>query len=399
MTDTETITPERDVVPPGGDPPPPQLPAEGGKLFDRAGQIEASIGGLRLESLAQVMDVAKLMSQAATAVPEHCRGNAGICFALCLQALEWKMSPFAVANKSYVVNDRLNYESQLVHAVIEARAPLRERLRVRYEGEGEDAVCVVSGWFRGEVGPREHRSPPLRTARPPIKDGKRKGSPLWDKKPLVQLFYDTCRDFCRIYCPDVLMGIYTPDEVEQYGIGEEARDVTGEVDAAAELHKRLAATAQNGQGFREGVVEAGLGEVASPPRHLSDDEALALRNRLSGQTGNGGPAEAQDAPGAAGGSQLAAEPKKRATGRATGKPKPPRTGKQAEEAPTDADGYLVYFAAWLAATEDAEEVETRWKNEWQLRKACGVGGGEAGTQLLRQKNVRVKALSRAELME
>lgn len=375
MTNTETATPERDIVQPGGESfaqeaPASQLPAES-RLFDRAGGIEASIGGLRIESLAQVMDVAKLMSQAATAVPEHCRGNTGICFALCLQALEWKMSPFAVANKSYVTNDRLNYESQLVHAVIEARAPLKERLRVRYEGEGDEAVCVVSGWFRGEAGPREHRSPPLSKARPPMgrsKDGTRevrKGSPLWDKKPLVQLFYDTSRDFCRIYCPDVLMGIYTPDEVEQYEIGAGARDVTAEADAAAALHQRLEAATKNGEGFREGVVEAGLNE----------------------------PAEAQDEPQATqAATTVAPEPGKRTGARATGKAKAPRTGKQADEAPTDAASYRAYFSAWLADTIDVEEIETRWKNEWKLRKRCGVGGGEAGTELLQEKNARVKVL-------
>jgi hypothetical protein len=92
-------------------------------------------GGLRVQNMLEVMEVSKLMAVSRQAVPAHLRDNPGMCLAVCLTALEWKMSPFAVANKTYVTNDRLNYESQLVHAVIEARAPLKERLKVRYENE------------------------------------------------------------------------------------------------------------------------------------------------------------------------------------------------------------------------------------------------------------------------
>src|SRR5215472_15251160 len=201
-----------------------------------ASGVTAGFGGIRIDNFVQLMEVAKTMAVSGAAVPPHLRNNPGACLAVCLSALEWRMSPFAVANKTYVTNDRLNYESQLVHAVIEARAPLRERLRVRYEGEGDDLVCIVAGTFRGEAHPREWKSPPLKQARPPMGERGRKGSPLWDKKPEVQLFYDTSRDFCRIYCPDVLLGIYTPDEVEQYGIGEQAKDVTPE---SAALSERL----------------------------------------------------------------------------------------------------------------------------------------------------------------
>jgi hypothetical protein len=90
--------------------------------------ISDEIGGIKFEHMSEVMEFAKLMSIAGSAVPAHCRGEPGVCLAICIQALEWRMSPFAVANKSYVVENRgdkrIAYESQLIHAVIEARAPL-----------------------------------------------------------------------------------------------------------------------------------------------------------------------------------------------------------------------------------------------------------------------------------
>lgn len=389
MTNIETqeLEHEQGIVQPGEpiaqEAPQAQLPASAGeverekRLFDRASGIEASIGGLRIVNMAEVMDVAKMMSMSGSAVPAHCRTNVGMCFAICLQAMEWKMSPFAVANKSYVTNDRLNYESQLVHAVIEARAPLRERLRVRYEGDGDERICVVSGWFKGEAAPREHRSSPLKDARPPIapsrKTGEmvRKGSPLWDKKPDVQMFYDTSRDFCRIYCPDVLMGIYTPDEVEQYDIGAEGlRDVTAEADAAAALHQRLSATPKNGEGFREGVVEAGLQEVAGKPK----EEGAATPTAAKAKKPTGG-----HAPAATRVSKALAE---------TGK------GDKAGPKITNAKDYEAHLKGWLAVMDDPYEVSARWGSEFKLRKACGVGGGEAGTQMVKLKDARLKELKK-----
>ena len=70
-------------------------------------------GGLIVRDVGEAMEVARLMSISGSAVPAHVRNNAGTCLAVAIQAWEWGMNPFAVANKSYVVNDRLSYESAL----------------------------------------------------------------------------------------------------------------------------------------------------------------------------------------------------------------------------------------------------------------------------------------------
>ena len=53
------------------------------------------------------MTFAKLMALSHVAIPKHLRGNPGACLAVTIQAIEWRLSPYAVANKSYSVNDRL----------------------------------------------------------------------------------------------------------------------------------------------------------------------------------------------------------------------------------------------------------------------------------------------------
>jgi len=152
-------------------------------------------------------------------VPPHCRDKAGTVFALCMQALEWGMPIMSVINKSYVVSnrgtDRIAYESQLIHAVIEKNAPLKSRLRYEITGNGDERRCKVWGTFKGEDKPHEYESETLgklRDARGRNTEGQVKGSPLWDTLPEVQMFYSASRQWARLFCPDVILGAYTPED-------------------------------------------------------------------------------------------------------------------------------------------------------------------------------------------
>ena len=106
-------------------------------------------GGVDIRKLGQVMEVAKLMSLSNSMVPSFLRENPGGCLGIVWKALSWGMEPFAVASMAYEVENRKTKEktvafmSQLIHAIIETRAPLKKRLAVRYEGEGDDRVCIA----------------------------------------------------------------------------------------------------------------------------------------------------------------------------------------------------------------------------------------------------------------
>lgn len=206
--------------------------------------ISDSVGGVLFTSMAEVMEFAKLLSLAGTAVPKHLRGNPGGCLAVTIQALEWRMSPVAVANKSYEVNDRIAYEAQLIHAVIEARAPLKGRLRGTYTGEGVERSCTVTGHMKGELEPLEYTSPTIAKI-------KVKNSPLWTADPDQQLWYYATRSWARRYCPDVLLGIYGEDELRD---SENIKDITPETTG---LKNRLSKKA-GARGFDGGNVDRAL---------------------------------------------------------------------------------------------------------------------------------------------
>lgn len=171
-------------------------------------------GNLDFANLNQIMEVARVVAVASVAIPKHLRDNVGACLAVCVQASEWQLSPFAVANKSYVVNDRLAYEAQLINSVILKRAPIIGRFKIDYRGEARTRRCKVSVKLKdGDT--VEYESPEIGTITV-------QNSPLWKSDPDQQLFFYSSRAMCRRHFPDVLLGIYTPEEMAE----ETMREVT-----------------------------------------------------------------------------------------------------------------------------------------------------------------------------
>ena len=259
--------------------------------------ISDAAGGLDLNSVEQAVKVAKLMSTAGAMIPKFLRGQWGACLGIVLQAREWRMSPYQVARQAYVVENKktgestVAYMAQLTNAVIKSRAPITEDgLMVSYEGEGDDLVCTVSAQLRKRDGSPgriiSHRSPTLGERKKALKikfraseDGDEaivRGSPLWVSKPEVQIFYDTSRDLGRIYFPEVLMGIYTKEEMEEHGWEASQTSMSHyqqSESAAVEqgLSERLSAQAISRYGFNVDEALSGL-EQASADNQAATSE-------------------------------------------------------------------------------------------------------------------------------
>lgn len=173
---------------------------------DRSGyELQISTGGVVMpDRLGDMVDFAKIMCKSDVAIPKHLRGNPGACLAVAMRARAWAMDPFAVATKTYSVNDILAYESQLITAVINRHAPIKGKLVPRYTGQGGERQCHIEATTHdGQVLPYES---------PKVKDIGVKNSPLWKNDPDQQLFYSSARAWARRYFPELLLGIYDLDE-------------------------------------------------------------------------------------------------------------------------------------------------------------------------------------------
>lgn len=195
------------------------------------------------DSLDKMMRLAEVMATGRATLPKHFNGNPADCLAVVMQSMQWKMNPFAVAQKTHLVNGVLGYEAQLVNAVITTCAPVVDRLHYEWFGEwekvigkfeirkGEKGEYRTPGWkmadeeglgvrvwatFRGESEPRA-----LELL---LAQARTRNSTLWADDPRQQLAYLATKRWSRLYCPDVILGVYSPDELEE--TSQPMRDLT-----------------------------------------------------------------------------------------------------------------------------------------------------------------------------
>lgn len=154
-----------------------------------------------------LMNFADVMAKSALTVPQHLQGKPADCMAIAMQAAQWGMNPFAVAQKTHIVSGRLGYEAQLVNAVVQASGAIRGSFHYEYRGEGQDLECRVGAVLRGESGITWGEW--LRNG-----DVTTRNSPLWKINPKQQLGYLQVKNWARLHAPGAILGVYTPDELE-----------------------------------------------------------------------------------------------------------------------------------------------------------------------------------------
>lgn len=176
---------------------------------DVAVKQDSSTQGLVLDgdSIDQMQKVAVMMAEARVTVPKHLSGSPGDCLAVIMQAMQWKMNPFAVAQKTHLVNGILGYEAQLVNAVVSSTGTIKGRFHYEYNGEGDKMQCRVGAIPAGET--EIQWGEWLAVASVTTKN-----SPLWKTNPKQQIGYLQVKNWARQYAPGAILGVYTPDELE-----------------------------------------------------------------------------------------------------------------------------------------------------------------------------------------
>lgn len=196
----------------------------------------ASAGALLMDaqSMERLERLADIMASGKSTVPAHLRASKGDCFAIVLQSMQWGMNPFAVAQKTHLVNGVLGYEAQLVAAVINSSGLVKERFKFDFYGpwervigkfvikKGEKGEYRQPGWsFADEEGCGVRVSALLRGETEPrvlellLSQARVRNSTLWADDPKQQLAYLGQKKWSRLFAPDVILGVYTADELDE----------------------------------------------------------------------------------------------------------------------------------------------------------------------------------------
>jgi hypothetical protein len=210
---------------------------------------------LDVASMDSIMRLSDVMAKSRTTIPDHLKGSPADCAAVIMQAMQWQMNPYAVAQKTHIVNGTLGYEGQLVNAAITSSGVTRDRFHYEWFGAWEKIIGktrVVSVPEKGKKGDKDYKkayqfhaadydlkdeeglgiriSATLRGETQPreltllLVQASVRNSPLWATDPRQQLAYLAVKRWSRLYAPDVILGVYTPDELDESG--REIRDIT-----------------------------------------------------------------------------------------------------------------------------------------------------------------------------
>ncbi|CCN38192.1 putative DNA single-strand annealing protein RecT-like [Vibrio nigripulchritudo SO65] len=259
---------------------------------------------------------AELMATGKSTIPTHLRGSPGDCLAITIQSMQWRMNPHAVAQKTHLVNGTLGYEAQLVNAVVTAMAPTKDRINYEWFGDWHKVIgkfatrqngsgksyqapnwkpedeqgLGVRAWatLKGEDEPR--------VLELLLTQAQVRNSTLWASDPKQQLAYLAVKRWARLHTPDVIMGVYTPDELEP--VEEKSINPTPAKNSSRteRLRSKLTADAPMVSDEEETVTldgillkiehaqsERELTEVVADAKHLKNSEQTKARKAYKEQ--------------------------------------------------------------------------------------------------------------------
>jgi hypothetical protein len=222
---------------------------------------------LHADNMESMMRAAELMAAGRATVPKHLQNNPSDCMAVIMQAMQWNMNPFVVAQKTHLVNGTLGYEAQLVNAVVQSSGAITGRFHYEYQGEGRDLECRVGATIAGESAITWGEWLKLSAVTT-------QNSPLWKTNPRQQIGYLQVKNWTRAYTPGALLGVYTSDELIDSQPRE--RDITPRTAAefAQAAKPQPAATVDREQIIRDLEMIARSDDPA--PQRITELEAAWL---------------------------------------------------------------------------------------------------------------------------
>ncbi|ELC7279620.1 recombinase RecT [Aeromonas veronii] len=267
-------------------------------LANERGQANMLSLMMNMDFMASIDKMAAMMASGKATVPQHLRGNQADCFAICLQAVQWGMNPFPVAQKTHLVNGTLGYEAQLVNAVVVNSGVIKGRFDYEFFGPWErvigkfkevqskdpdkkGAVYRVPDWnFADEKGCGVKviaalANGQVREVELLLQQARTRNSTLWADDPKQQLAYLGVKRWARLYTPDVILGVYSVDELEEREINPDFTPDGGNKSATENLAERAAAKrAQQQAEANKGTVIDGQAESVTEQLHSEPEPVV-----------------------------------------------------------------------------------------------------------------------------
>lgn len=147
-------------------------------------------------------------------VPTQYRGKPNDCFIALQMAMRCKCDPMAFMQGTYVVYGRPGMEAKLAIALMNSRGPFDGPVQWKFDGAGASRKCTAYATHQ-QTGEICQATVSWEMAE---KEGwtKKSGS-KWQTMPDLMFMYRSAVFLGRLYCPEVLYGMQTVEEIVDVG--------------------------------------------------------------------------------------------------------------------------------------------------------------------------------------
>ena len=151
-----------------------------------------------------------------TVVPKEYHGNVGNCMIAIEMASRINTSPMMGMQNLYIVNGRPAWSSQWIIAMINSSRRYKTELQFEFGRDRADGGLSCRAWAEDYSGHKVYG--PKITMNMANEEGwTSKNGSKWKTMPDVMIQYRAASFFGRMNCPDMIMGIYSQEEVLDMG--------------------------------------------------------------------------------------------------------------------------------------------------------------------------------------
>ena len=179
--------------------------------------------------------VAKVFANSAL-VPEHFRGKEADCFIAVEMAMRLQLHPFNLMQSLYVVHGKPGIEAKMAIALINSSGLFDGPLQFKLAGEGMKRQCTA---FAVHSKTKQVCETTVTMDMAKAEGWIDKSGSKWKTLPDLMLQYRSASFFARLYCPEVIFGMQTREELDEIDVTPPAAQDRAERPERATLREKL----------------------------------------------------------------------------------------------------------------------------------------------------------------
>lgn len=215
-------------------------------------------------TFAAAMQMADALSKS-TIIPRDYQGNPSNCLIAVEMSSRMNASPMMVMQHLFVVNGRPAWSSQWIVAMINQSRKYKTELQYEFGYAPEDGGLSCYAWAIDQQGHRVE-GPKITMKMAEAEGWLNKNGSKWKTMPQVMIQYRAASFFGRKNCPDMIMGIYSREEVLDMDLDEPASTVepgTVTVEPAGLTAEDLKPITQDQRKTLIGMIKHSFGDDAN----------------------------------------------------------------------------------------------------------------------------------------